>query len=47
MEHGEGVIYAAVVDYRHCTVILCVVLSVESDVMSVMITHMIMQVIKM
>lgn len=40
MEHGEGKIYAPVVDYRQCTVILYVVLSVESDVMKVVITHM-------
>lgn len=32
MEHGERMIIpAAVVDYRHCTVILYVVLSVDSD----------------
>lgn len=41
MESGERMIYSAVVDYRHCTVILYVVLSVGSDVMKVVIAHMI------
>lgn len=33
MKPGERMIYADVVDYRHCTVILYVVLRVKSDVM--------------
>lgn len=47
MDHGEIMIYPPVVDYRHCIVISNVVLSVEGDVMKVVITHMIISMIKM